>query len=313
LDKSEQTIVIRRVNRVDAGAHGGSWKIAFADFALALMAFFLVLWLIESTTELEKMTIAGYFSDPRSIADLGDGGTPYVLDLQGRPLDVSNQGLNLALVREDQEQVVEEIPEPENPEYIELARLRQIEILEQLRGELEDEIRTNQEFEWFSDSVLMEVTEDGLKIQVMDRENRPLFDSGQAELKPYVAEILWTMGRVLNSVPNRLNIMGHTDSAPFTSRNNYSNWELSTDRANAARRALIDGGLDGNKLAQIVGMGSSVPFNEADPRDPANRRIVMLVLNQIAEARMNDQFRTLQRDRTINMEAIPPAAPLEIF
>ena len=134
MEKSEQTIVIKRVRRADAGAHGGSWKIAFADFALALMAFFLVLWLIESTTELEKMTIAGYFSDPRSLADRGDGGTPYVLDLQGRPLDVSNQGLNVALVREDQEQVVEAPSEPENAEYIELARLRQIEAREDARG-----------------------------------------------------------------------------------------------------------------------------------------------------------------------------------
>ncbi len=321
MEKNAQTIVIRRVNRKAAGHHGGSWKIAFADFALALMAFFLVLWLIESTTELEKQTIAGYFSDPRSIANLGDGGTPYVVDLDGRPLDVANQGLNLALVREDQEQVVEEPSEPENAEYIELARLRQIEILEALRGELEDEIRTNHEFEWFSDSITMEVTEDGLEIQVADRENRPLFDSGQAILKPYVAEVLWTMGRVLQTVPNRINVLGHTDAAPFHNNGDYTNWELSTDRANAARRALLTGGMDEQKVGQVIGMGSSTPFDAEDPLNPANRRIVILVLNQIAETRMLQQSGSRGNVNTVpqlsctrsNEDPQAGCPPLEIF
>src|SRR5690606_23558169 len=159
MEKNEQTIVIKRVKKNAGGAHGGSWKIAFADFALALMAFFLVLWLIESTTDLEKMVIAGYFSDPRSLANSGDGGTPYVVDLGGRPLNVANQGLNLALVQEDQEQVVESIDELENPELAELARLREIELLQSLKGQIEEVIAGNQTFEWFNESVLMQVTE----------------------------------------------------------------------------------------------------------------------------------------------------------
>ena len=138
MEKSEQTIVIRRIKKSGGGHHGGAWKIAFADFALALMAFFLVLWLIESTTDLEKMVIAGYFSDPRSLANSGDGGTPYVLDLGGRPLSVANQGLNLALVQEDQDQNVESAEDLENPEAIELARLRQIEMLDSVRGQIEE-------------------------------------------------------------------------------------------------------------------------------------------------------------------------------
>ena len=309
----EQTIVIRRVNKNKGGAHGGSWKIAFADFALALMAFFLVLWLIESTTELEQQTIAGYFSDPRAIAEVGDGGTPYVVDLGGRPLDVANQGLNLTLVREDQEQVVEASQEPENLEHIELARLRQIEMLEGLKGDIEDSVRTNQEFDWFSDSMLLEVTEDGLKIQVVDRENRPLFDSGQAVLRGYAAEILWAMGRILGTVPNRINVIGHTDSTPFNNNGEYSNWELSADRANAARRALVDGGLDGEKLAQVIGMGDSVPFDTEDPLNPANRRIVIMVLNQVAEQRLEQQNQALERASIVNPQVVPPAPPLELF
>ena len=184
MEKTEQTIVIKRVKKVAAGAHGGSWKIAFADFALALMSFFLVLWLIESTTNLEKMAIAGYFSDPTNLGAVGDGGTPYVLDLEGRPLNVTNQGMNLSLVRQDENQLVESPPEIENPEFVELARLRQIETLENLRGQVEAEINLNQQFEWFKDSVTFEITEEGLMVQIIDRENRPLFDSSDARLRP---------------------------------------------------------------------------------------------------------------------------------
>lgn len=313
MEKAEQTIVIKRVKKSAEGAHGGSWKIAFADFALALMAFFLVLWLIESTTELEKATIAGYFSDPRSIADQGDGGTPYVLNLGGRPLDVANQGLNLALVREDQEQAVESPQDLENPEYIELARLRQIEILEGLKGDLEQEIGGNQELQWVSDSLQMELTEDGLKIEVIDRENRPLFNSGEDVLQSYALQIMWAMGRILNTVPNRINVIGHTDSTPFNNNGDYTNWELSADRANAARRAMLEGGLPEDKVAQVIGMGDSVPFDENDPLNQANRRIVILVMNALAEERLGLQNRTSQRRGVLNTDLLPQAEPLELF
>ena len=168
MEKSEQNVIIKRVKKVDGGAHGGAWKIAFADFALALMAFFLVLWLIESTTNLEKMAIAGYFSDPTNLGAVGDGGTPYVLDLQGRPLNVTNQGLNLSLVRQDEDTLVDTEQEMENPEFVELARLRQQEAMARVQGEIEAEINLNQQFEWFRDSVTFEITEEGLMVQIID-------------------------------------------------------------------------------------------------------------------------------------------------
>lgn len=314
MQKSEQTIVIRRVKKHGGGAHGGSWKIAFADFALALMAFFLVLWLIESTTELEKQVIAGYFSDPRSLANEGDGGTPYVLDLGGRPLSLANQGLNIALVREDQEQRVESSEEIENREYMELARLREIELLESLKGRIEEIVAGNEEFEWFSDSVSMEVTEDGLSIQIVDRENRPLFNSGSEQMRPYALEVMWAMAGVLDEIPNKISIYGHTDSVPFgANEGEYTNWELSAGRANAARRALVEGGLMYEQFAQIIGMGSSLPLLQDAPQDPANRRIVIMILNQLAERRIMDS--TLQSELSgggLPEDALPDALP-EIF
>lgn len=314
MEKSEQTIVIKRVKKYAAGHHGGSWKIAFADFALALMAFFLVLWLIESTTELEKMVIAGYFSDPRSLASSGDGGTPYVLDLQGRPLTLPNQGLNLALVQEDQEQAVEQSDDLESVEYIELARLRETELLQSLQGQMEEVIAGNQEFEWFSDSLSMEVTEDGLSIQIIDRENRPLFASGSEQMQPYALEVLWAMAAVLEDIPNKISIYGHTDSVPFGSDfAQYTNWELSADRANAARRALVEGGLSFEQFAQIIGMGSSLPLLPDDPTDASNRRIVIMVLNQLAERRIMEGTRSSELEGGAPPEDALPEDMPEIF
>jgi chemotaxis protein MotB len=314
VEKAEQTIVIKRVKKVAGGHHGGSWKIAFADFALALMAFFLVLWLIESTTELEKMVIAGYFSDPRSLASDGDGGTPYVLNLEGRPLTLPNQGLSLALVQEDQEQAVEASEELESFEYIELARLRETQLLQSLQGQMEEVIGGNQEFEWFSDSVSMEVTEEGLSIQIIDRENRPLFNSGSDQMQPYALEVLWAMANVLEDIPNKISIYGHTDSVPFgNDLAQYSNWELSADRANAARRALVEGGLDYSQFAQIIGMGSSLPLLPDAPTDAANRRIVIMVLNQLAQQRILEGTRDSELDGGAPPDEVLPSDLPEIF
>jgi len=313
LEKTEQTIVVKRVKKVAGGAHGGSWKIAFADFALALMSFFLVLWLIESTTNLEKMAIAGYFSDPTNLGAVGDGGTPYVLDLEGRPLNVTNQGMNLSLVRQDENPLVESPPEIENPEFVELARLRQIETLESLRGQVEAEINLNQQFEWFKDSVTFEISEDGLMVQIIDRENRPLFNSGDARLRPYALEILWSIGEIFGTVPNKISVFGHTDSAPFGTSDVYSNWELSSDRANSARRALVDGGVRPEQLAQIIGMADSVPMDASNPLNPANRRIVIMVLNEVAESRLDAQSEGGLSAGTPPPELIPDPDPLELF
>ncbi|MBU2097985.1 MAG: flagellar motor protein MotB [Gammaproteobacteria bacterium] len=311
MEKTEQTIVIKRVKKVAAGHHGGSWKIAFADFALALMAFFLVMWLIESTTDLEKMVIAGYFSDPRSLASAGDGGTPYVIDLGGRPLNVANQGLNLALVQDDEDQFVEASEDLENPEVAELARLREIELLQSLRGQIENVIAGNQSFSWFSDSVAMELTENGLAIQIADRENRPIFDLGSSQMRPYALEVMWAMANVLDEVPNKISIYGHTDSVPFGDNGGtYTNWELSSDRANSARRALVEGGLPYEQFAQIVGMGSSAPFDAENPTSQANRRIVIMVLNERAERLAMEG---IQDTVAPPADAMPTEPPPEIF
>lgn len=290
MERTENPIIIKRARRRREAPHGGSWKIAFADFALAMMAFFLVLWLIESTTELEKRVIAGYFSDPRSLANLGDGGTPHILDLNGQPLSIINEGFNLSMLQDDQDR-----PDPsgmESDELMDLARARQIEIFENIKQQVEQLITANQEFEWFTDSVTIEVTEDGLSIQIVDRQNRPIFDLGSSQMRAYALEILWAIADILKQVPNLISIYGHTDSLPYGANDGqYTNWELSADRASAARRALAEGGLPYSRFAQIIGMGSSMPLDTKDTTNHVNRRIVIMVLNRPAEERMRDTVR----------------------
>lgn len=255
----------------------------------------MVLWLIESTTELEKMVIAGYFSDPRSLANEGDGGTPYVVDLGGRPLSVANQGLNLALVQEDREQFVDDSQELENRELIELARLRQIEMLQSLKGQVEEMVAGNNEFEWFNDALEIELTEEGLAIQITDRENRPIFDLGSRQLRPYARQVLWALSDILMDVPNKVSIYGHTDSVPYAaSLDEYTNWELSADRANSARRALVEGGMNYGRFSQIIGMGSSLPLMPEAPQDQANRRIVIMVLNEKIDEKLLEEMRNAE-------------------
>ena len=313
MEKTEKRIVIKRVKKVASRVHGGSWKIAFADFALALMSFFLLLWLLESTTDLERMSISGYFSDPTNLGAVGDGGTPYVLDLGGRPLNVTNQSLQLSLVRQDEVPLVDSPPELENPEFVELAKLRQTEAMENLRGEVESEINLNQQFEWFKDSASFEISKDGLMLQIIDSEDRPLFDSGEPRLRPYALEILWSIGKIFGTVPNKISVFGHTDGTPFPDPDVYSNWELSADRANSARRALVDGGVKPEQLAQIIGMADSVPMDVNDPLSPTNRRIVIMVLNEVAKTRLDEQSEAGRSAGLLPPELLPDPGPLEIF
>jgi chemotaxis protein MotB len=158
------------------------------------------------------------------------------------------------------------------------------EQLESLEDELRAAIDKSQALEPFKDQLLLDITPEGLRIQIVDKQNRPMFDSGSSALKDYTVAILRELPTYLNSVPNRISISGHTDAKPFGSRGGaYSNWELSADRANAARRALQAGGLDAAKSARVVGLASSVLFDRNDPMNPINRRISIIVMTRRAE------------------------------
>lgn len=269
-----QTIIVKKIKKGGHGHHGGAWKVAFADFATAMMAFFLLLWLIASTTKEEKAGLSEYFSPPVQGISEGAGKSEDIIDMGG------GQKISQGDDSKDNAQKPHELTKEELEQAAEAEKLR----LESLMEELKKAIEQSQALKPFKDQLLLDITPEGLRIQIVDKENRPMFDSGSAELKSYTKVILHELAKTINTVPNRISLTGHTDAARFVGRENYSNWELSADRANASRRELIAGGLAAEKMAKVVGLASMVLFNKAEPRSPVNRRIAIIVMNKAAEA-----------------------------
>ncbi|CRL49164.1 MULTISPECIES: flagellar motor protein MotB [Pseudomonas] len=274
--ENNQPIIIKRVKKYASGHHGGSWKIAFADFATAMMAFFLVLWLLSTATPEQKIAIAGYFKDPVGFTE---SGTPYIIDLGGSPTLAPEKTLNPE---------VKSQPQPDrvtvDTEQVEgMAEQVEKERLELLLQELQNKVDENPQLQKFKDQILFEITQDGLRIQIMDAENRPMFDSGSARLKPYFEDILLAMADTIKAVPNKISISGHTDAKPYSGTGDFGNWELSANRANAARRALVAGSYPDQQVARVVGYASSALFDRENPFNPVNRRIDIVVLTKKAQ------------------------------
>ncbi|WMN18353.1 flagellar motor protein MotB [Pseudomonas piscis] len=274
--ENNQPIIIKRVKRFAGGHHGGAWKIAFADFATAMMAFFLVLWLLSTATPEQKIAIAGYFKDPIGFSE---SGTPYIIDLGGSPELAPENTLNPEIQSQPQPDKV-----TVDSEQVEgMAEQVERERLELLLQELQNKVEENPQLQKFKDQILFEITPDGLRIQIMDAENRPMFDSGSARLKPYFEDILLAMADTIKAVPNKISISGHTDATPYSGSGEFGNWELSANRANAARRALVAGGYPDPQVARVVGFASSALFDRKDPFNPVNRRIDIVVLTKRAQ------------------------------
>ena len=283
--KPLQPIIIKRIKKGAHGAHGGAWKIAYADFVTAMMALFLLLWLLGSTTEEQKQAISGHFNQTIMVALLGGPGA-------GAGTTV------LPHAGGDITQAVGEVaraPQPSPPDLqrAQEAQLRQMQLaldrrrIEDLRGQIEQAIAANPQLAVYSQQIRLEMVQDGLYIQIVDEQNRPMFDTGSPVVPPHLRSILRQIAVSLQAVDNRISISGHTDASPFgRGALGYSNWELSADRANATRRELMVAGTPEQKIARVVGMGPAQPLLPENPFDPRNRRIGILVLTQEAEERM---------------------------
>jgi len=283
-------VIIRRKKVVAGGHHGGAWKVAYADFVTALMAFFLVMWLVASANDQQKSAIFDYFKNP----SMERGAAPVPAPGRDGPGGASTSPIELrgGLTASAPAPIAESgagAPISDRPEQ--MRRLRtdtggqtEAQQLEALRTELREAIDKSKALEAFKNQLLLDITPEGLRIQIVDAQNRPMFDLAGTELKDYATALLVEVGKYLNTVPNRITISGHTDDTPFTGRRpNYSNWELSADRANAARRALINGGLAYDKVARVIGMSSYVLLDKENPRSPINRRISVIVMTKAAE------------------------------
>ena len=294
-DDSQRPIVIRRVKKNGGGHHGGAWKIAYADFVTAMMAFFLLMWLLGSTARGDLQGIAEYFQTPLQVAlagGSGSGDASHVIKGGGRDLTRLEGQVKQGEIESHKRTVNLRAAQQE------LARIEKQQLTE-LKGRLEAVIDQIPALQQFKNQLLIDITADGLRIQIVDEQNRPMFAMGSATLQPYARDILREIAKVVNTVPNRISISGHTDSHQYSGgERGYSNWELSADRANASRRELMAGGMDEKKIARVIGLSSSVLFDPNDPRNPVNRRISIIVMNKRADAAASRDVANVSADKS---------------
>lgn len=269
-ESARRIIVIRRPVKA-AAHHGGAWKIAFADFMTAMFAFFLVLWILSISSPKQLEGIADQFKMPLKVAISGGkkssnstnvipggGSDPSHADGESRHAQSENESSK----------------DPDDGQR-----------LEALKERLDDMIESSPVLRQFRPQLLIDITPEGLRIQIVDSNNRPMFDRSSAVVVAYMRSILREIGPVLNEQPNKLTLSGHTDATVYSQGDkSYSNWELSADRANASRRELVAGGMQDGKILRVMGVSSSVNLNTDDPYAAVNRRISILVLNKRAQA-----------------------------
>jgi len=273
-------IIVKRIKKTAGGHHGGAWKIAYADFVTAMMAFFLLMWLLGSTAKGDLKGISEYFSTPLKVAMAGGSGSGDSSSvIQGGGKDLTRKEGQVSKASDPVQRKTYDLKAAQaDLEKLESVRLKA------LKARLESSIDANPMLKQFKKQLLLDISTEGLRIQIVDEKNRPMFASAKAELQPYTKEILHEIGKTLNEVPNKITLSGHTDAAPYANGGtSYSNWELSTDRANASRRELIAGGMDESKVLRVIGLASAIPFDKENPMNPTNRRISIIVMNKKTE------------------------------
>jgi len=235
-----QPIIIKRKGG-HAGHHGGAWKVAYADFVTAMMSLFIVLWLMGSSEKV-KQAVSGYFNDPKGTGKL-----------MGTLMTGTGSGVTIAQASNDE--------------------------LQKLKDKLEAEIKARKELEKLSKQIEITITPEGLRIELIEGKDGTFYELGSAKLSGSGQELLSLLAKELKTLPNSLLIEGHTDATPYSSDAGYSNWDLSADRANSARRLLQQDGVRTNQVTQVRGYADQMLRMKNNPTDPSNRRISILVKN----------------------------------
>ncbi|HAV2274544.1 TPA: flagellar motor protein MotB [Serratia marcescens] len=264
MKQNHPVVLVRKRKLHHAAHHGGSWKIAYADFMTAMMAFFLVMWLLAIASPQELTQIAEYFRTPLKVAlTSGDKSSSESSPIPGGGDDPTQQhGL-----------VKKQVDSPD-------SRAEELR-LNKLREKLDELIESDPRLKALRPHLLINMMDEGLRIQIIDSQNRPMFKTGSAQVESYMRDILRAIAPILNDLPNKISLSGHTDDIPYaTGERGYSNWELSADRANASRRELIAGGLAEGKVLRVVGMAATMSLKQHGADDAINRRITVLVLNK---------------------------------
>ncbi len=267
--EEQPPIIIRRKKHGHGGHHGGAWKVAFADFMTAMMAFFLVMWLVGQSDEV-KESVAGYFRDPGKFNQQGRSGV-----LKGSEHAIQSEKENIGLIKA-----------PEKPDYMPSAEEKKQLTL--TAKNILEELKKQRAFDRLKKNIRVQMTSEGLRIILNESEDSPaFFEPGSAKLLQKSAIILVTIAKELGQLTNHLVIEGHTD-ASFTAQSEYSNWELSADRANAARQLMEVSGLYKGQVREVRGYAEKFPMITNNPSDPRNRRVSILVLYEARE-RQYDQ------------------------
>lgn len=295
-DEKAQPIIVKKVIKKGGGHHGGAWKVAYADFVTAMMAFFLLMWLLNVTTAEEKFAISNFF-DPTfpkvSSTESGAGGV-----LGGTT--VSPDGAMTSTVQPiaqpdipdttkqggDNENSV--IQKPESSADVDTSEERAREIIKEaeerrfkdVENQIRQAVESNAELKALTNNLIIDMTEEGLRIQIVDQDNNAMFPSGSARMYEKTRDLLKLVSTAIRKLSNPISVRGHTDAAPYPKGNNYDNWELSADRANASRRALIEGDTPPSRIANVLGKAATDPIDAGNPLAPINRRISIILLRE---------------------------------
>lgn len=310
--EEKRPIVIKRIKKVSAGAHGGAWKIAYADFVTAMMAFFLLMWLLGSTAKGDLQGIAEYFKTPLKVALMGGSGSGDSSSIiKGGGTDLSKAAGQVKKSDTPTDKKIFDIKRA-TAEMQRIEKAKELGKLQELKAAIENAINQNMKLAPYKNQILLDITSEGLRIQIVDEKNRAMFRTGSAVLEPYTKDILQEIGKTLNQLPNKISLSGHTDAHAYLSdKTGFSNWDLSANRANASRRELIAGGMDETKVVRVVGLASAVLFDQTDPFNPVNRRISIIVMNKKAEEAAQHDGGTVELDaETEGANAAPPASPI---
>lgn len=305
----ERPIIVKKIKKVAGGHHGGAWKVAYADFVTAMMAFFLLLWLLNAVTEEQKKGIAAYFRP--TLAVQNTSATFTILTGQSQPMEDMSGGASQDSESEDDEQAMQQAPatgEGDRPQQLEgekpdigtgnepqpgkgdkpvdlaeaeaAVKAAEQKQLQQIQEDIKNAIQDDPELKELEKNLKIDQTEDGIRIQLLDQEKISMFPSGSAAMNPRSKELLEKVAEVVKTLPNKIEISGHTDAKPYVGGHNYTNWELSADRANASRRVLVGAGISPDRLTMIKGRADTDPFVKTDPFDPQNRRISIVLLRE---------------------------------
>lgn len=320
-EEHKHPVIIKRIKKVTNKHHGGSWKIAYADFVTAMMAFFLLMWLLSLLNKYQLEGVAQYFKKPlKEIFTKQDSiaRTDTIKPDQLGPSTYKNSGLkdvtetspekNLGVLDKaenspsvtqgnPQTNIIEvksqfnaqNVDKDKDKEKDKEKQQQQLEQMKELKAELEAKLKNDPNASQFKNSLNFVVTSDGLKIVLHDLENKPMFSQGKADFEKYAENILSWLTQQITTYPNRIMIIGHTDSIPYSNTNYYGNWELSVDRANAVRRLLVQNGLDEKKILRIVGGADTDSLFNHSSDDPANRRIEIILLTDQAAKNIQTQ------------------------